>query len=514
MDQPATASVAGKPTSPGARVAAAGAHPAPAATLVIFGAHGDLTKRLLMPSLYNLAGAGLLDDAFRVIAVDRVESDDQHWRDELTSTMQEFTHDKTAEFYVEKVDETAWNWVTQRISYVQADFSKPEDIARLKERVQGNAIFYLAIADRFFGDVVEQLGKAGLLQEAPDAFRRVVIEKPFGSDLGSAKKLNARILQQASESQIFRIDHFLGKETVQNIMALRFANGVFEPLWKRDHIDYVEITATETVGVEQRGAFYEPTGALRDMVPNHMFQLLSMVAMEAPNSFDAEAVRNEKAKLLQAIHPVRPEDVVRGQYEAGEVLGKKINAYRDEPNVSKTSNTETYIALRLLIDNWRWAGVPFYVRTGKCLHGRLTQVVIHFRKPPFMLFRDAGVDSLPPNTLTLEIQPEEGVLLALTAKHPGPKMALSPIDLRFRYSDAFQMAPNVGYETLIYDCLIGDSTLFQRADMIEASWAAIDPAIKEAGEAPEFYQAGSEGPEGAHALLAKDGHAWSTLSQE
>jgi glucose-6-phosphate 1-dehydrogenase len=513
MDQPASASVAGKPTSPGARVAAAGAHPAPAATLMIFGAHGDLTKRLLMPSLYNLAGAGLLDDGFKVIGVDRVESDDQHWRDELTSTMQEFTHDKTAEFYVEKVDEKAWDWVAQRLTYVQADFTKPEDMDKLKTHVQGNAIFYLAIAARFFGDVVEQLGKAGLLQETPDAFRRVVIEKPFGSDLDSAKKLNARIRKQAGESQFFRIDHFLGKETVQNIMALRFANGIFEPLWKRDHIDYVEITATETVGVEQRGAFYEPTGALRDMVPNHMFQLLSMVAMEAPNSFDAEAVRNEKAKLLQAIHPVRPEDVVRGQYTAGVVLDKKINAYRDEPNVSKTSNTETFIALRLLIDNWRWAGVPFYVRTGKCLHGRLTQVVIHFRKPPFMLFRDTGVDSLAPNTLTLEIQPDEGLLLALTAKHPGPKMALSPIDLRFRYSDAFQMAPNVGYETLIYDCLIGDSTLFQRADMIEASWAAVDPAIKEAGDAPEFYAAGSEGPEGAQALLAKDGHAWSKLSE-
>jgi len=511
MVQPATASVAGKPTSPGARVSAAGAHPAPQATLVIFGAHGDLTKRLLMPSLYNLAGAHLLDDGFAVIGVDRVPSDDQQWRDELTSTMQEFTHDKTAEFYVEKVDETAWGWVTQRLSYLQADFTNADDMAKLKDHVQGNAIFYLAVAARFFGEVVEQLGKAGLLKEEENTFRRVVIEKPFGSDLDSAKQLNARILQQAAESQIFRIDHFLGKETVQNIMALRFANGIFEPLWKRDHIDYVEITATETVGVEQRGAFYEPTGALRDMVPNHMFQLLSMVAMEPPNSFEAEAVRGEKAKLLQAIHPVRPQDVVRGQYAAGEVLGNTIKAYRDEPNVSKTSNTETYIALRLLIDNWRWAGVPFYIRTGKCLHGRQTEVVIHFRKPPFALFRDTGVESLTPNVLTLEIQPDEGLLLALTAKHPGPKMLLSPIDLRFRYSDAFQMAPNVGYETLIYDCLIGDSTLFQRADMIEASWAAVDPAIKEGGEAPELYAAGSEGPQGAHDLLAKDGHSWSSL---
>jgi glucose-6-phosphate 1-dehydrogenase len=514
MDQPATGSVAGKPNSSGARVSAAGAHPAPKATLVIFGAHGDLTKRLLMPSLYNLAGAELLDDGFRVVGVDRVASGDAQWRDELTSAMQEFTHDPTAEFYVEHVDEKTWGWVTQRLSYVQADFSMPEDIAKLKAHVEGNAIFYLAIASRFFGDVVEQIGKAGLLTETPDAFRRVVIEKPFGADLESAKKLNARILQQATEKQIFRIDHFLGKETVQNIMALRFANGIFEPLWKRDHIDYVEITATETVGVELRGAFYEPTGALRDMVPNHMFQLLSMVAMEAPNSFDAEAVRSEKAKLLQAIHPVRPQDVVRGQYEAGEVMGKHVNAYRDEPNVSKSSNTETYVALRLLIDNWRWAGVPFYVRTGKSLHGRQTEVVIHFRKPPFALFRDTGVESLAPNTLTLEIQPDEGLALAITAKQPGPKMILAPIDLRFRYRDAFKMAPNVGYETLIYDCLIGDPTLFQRADMIEASWAAVDPAIKEAGDAPELYAAGSEGPEGANTLLTRDGHAWSTLRVE
>jgi len=506
--------VASKPTSPGARVSAAGASPAPLATLVIFGAHGDLTKRLLMPALYNLAGAGLLDDGFKIVGVDRVELDANHWRDELTSTMQEFTHDPTAEFYVEKIDEKNWGWVTQRLSYVQADFSKPEDIAKLKEHVQGNVVFYLAVAARFFGDVVEQLGHAGLLNEGENAFRRVVIEKPYGEDLESAKKLNARVLAQAKETQIFRIDHFLGKETVQNIMALRFANGIFEPIWKRDHIDYVEITATETIGVEQRGAFYEPTGALRDMVPNHMFQLLSMIAMEPPNSFDAEAVRSEKAKLLQAVHPVRPEDVVRGQYSAGTVMGHSVAAYRDEPHVAKDSATETYVALRFTIDNWRWGGVPFYVRTGKCLKGRQTEVVIHFRKPPYALFRDTGVESLLPNTLTLDIQPHEGMTLSITAKHPGPKMTLAPIDLRFLYKDEFQLAPNVGYETLIYDCLIGDPTLFQRADMIEASWAAVDPAIehaKQSGDVPEFYEAGSAGPAGADALLAREGHAWSGL---
>jgi len=276
----------------------------------------------------------------------------------------------------------------------------------------------------------------------------------------------------------------------------------------------VEITAAETIGVEQRGAFYEPTGALRDMVPNHLFQLLSMVAMEPPNSFDAEAVRNEKAKLLEAIHPVRHEDVVRGQYAAGTVQGHPVAAYRDEPNVAHDSTTETYVALRLEIDNWRWAGVPFYLRTGKSLHGRQTEVVVHFRKPPFALFRETEVDALAANVLTLDIQPFEGLTLSISAKHPGPQMLLAPVQLRFQYKDAFRLEPNVGYETLIYDCLIGDSTLFQRADMIEASWAVVDPAIKQAGEQPELYAAGSAGPAGAEALLARDGHSWATLKEE
>ncbi len=518
MDQkPALKSVTTRPTLGSGNIPAAGAHKAPAATLVIFGAHGDLTKRLLMPALYDLAADDLLDDGFRVIGVDRVASDDAQWRDELTKTMQEFTHDKTAEFYVEHVDETHWGWVTQRLSYVQADFTKPEDIKRLGEHATGNVVFYLAIASRFFGDVVEKLGEAGLLKETEGAFRRVVIEKPYGEDLESAKKLNARVLAQAEESQVFRIDHFLGKETVQNIMALRFANGIFEPLWRRDHIDYVEITAAETVGVEGRGAFYEPTGALRDMVPNHLFQLLSMIAMEPPNSFDAEAVRSEKAKLLQAVQPVRPEDVVRGQYGAGTVLGHTSVAYREEPNVAPDSRTETYVALRLHIDNWRWGGVPFYLRTGKHLHGRQTEVVVHFRKPPYALFKDTEVDVMTPNVLTLDIQPHEGLTLTLSAKHPGPKMALSPVQLRFQYKDAFQMAPNVGYETLIYDCLIGDSTLFQRADMIEASWAVVDPAIQHAKlptDIPELYPTGSAGPAGADTLLAQSGHSWKELSEE
>jgi glucose-6-phosphate 1-dehydrogenase len=509
-------SVTSQPSALHDRLAAAGAHPAPPATLVIFGAHGDLTKRLLMPSLYNLASGKLLDDKFHVIGVDLADGDDDEWRNGLTATMQEFTKDPNAEFYVKQIDESAWGWVTQRLTYLKADFTKPEDMAKLKEQITGNAIFYLAVAARFFGPVVDQLGQAGLLKEDGEAFRRIVIEKPFGEDLASAKTLNARILAQADERQVFRIDHFLGKETVQNIMALRFANGIFEPVWRRDHIDFVEITAAETIGVETRGKFYEPTGALRDMVPNHLFQLLSMVAMEPPNSFDAEAVRDEKAKLLMAIRPVPVDDVVRGQYAAGRLMDHDVPGYKQEKDVAADSRTETYVALRLTIENWRWAGVPFYLRTGKRMAARRTEVAIHFRKPPFALFRGTDNDELTENVLTLTVQPHEGMTLSLTAKHPGPKMDLAPIMLQFHYEDAFKMAPNVGYETLIYDCLIGDPTLFQRADMIEASWAVVDPAIqraKQADDVPEDYAAGSAGPDCADKLLARDNHRWKTLRQ-
>ena len=419
-------------------------------------------------------------------------------------------------FYVKSIDQDVWGWVTQRLTYLKADFTKPEDMAKLKQQVTGNAVFYLAVAARFFGPVVDQLGQSGLLKEDEGAFRRIVIEKPFGEDLASAKTLNARILAQADEKQVFRIDHFLGKETVQNIMALRFANGIFEPVWRRDHIDYVEITAAETIGVEKRGKFYEPTGSLRDMVPNHLFQLLSMIAMEPPNSFDAEAVRDEKAKLLMAIRPVPVADVVRGQYAAGKLMGHDVPGYKQEPDVAAASRTETYVALRLTIENWRWAGVPFYLRTGKRLGARRTEVAIHFRKPPFALFRTTDAEELTENVLTVTVQPHEGMTLALTAKHPGPEMVLAPINLQFHYEDAFKMIPNVGYETLIYDCLIGDPTLFQRADMIEASWAVVDPAIqhaKQADDVPQDYAAGSQGPACADALLTRDNHRWKIFQQ-
>jgi len=488
----------------------------PPCTLVIFGAHGDLTKRLLTPALYNLIGAEALDDAFRVIGVDRVEGSDQAWRDELGKTMQEFTQDPNAEFYTPTINQTWWGDLSKRFEYYQADFTDLKQLEALKEKITGNAVFYLAVASRFFGTVVENIGQVGLTKESDNVFRRIVIEKPFGSDLESARELNARILKVVDEHQIYRIDHFLGKETVQNIMAIRFGNGIFEPLWRREFIDSVQITAAETVGVEGRGAFYEPTGALRDMIPNHLFQLLAMVAMEPPNSFSAETVRNAKEQLFEAIRPVSPEDAVRGQYTAGQVEGRDVLAYKDSPGVAKDSHTETYVALKLEIDNWRWSGVPFYMRTGKSMKGRRTEVVVRFKTAPFAIFQDTPVDKLTPNDLVLNIQPTQGLTLNISAKVPGQKMELSGVEMKFRYEDAFKLTPNVGYETLLYDCLTGDATLFQRADNIEAAWRVVDPALKMwAADAngPEPYAAGSEGPDGAEQLLKRDGRAWASLTK-
>lgn len=485
---------------------------APPCTLVIFGAGGDLTKRLLMPSLYDLATTRRLDDGFKVHGVDLAQQDTDAWRKSLTDTMQSFTTDKTAEFYVPKLNDESWKWVTDRLSYQVGDFSQDETFAGIKAAIgDGSAIFYCAVAARFFGTVVDGLGKAGLLQQTDGMFRRVVIEKPFGSDLPSAQALNARILQHAEESQFYRIDHFLGKDTVQSIMAVRFGNGMFEPTWRREYIDHIEITAAETVGVEGRGKFYEPTGALRDMVPNHMFTLLSMVAMEPPIAYDAEAVRSEKAKLMQAIRPLTPADAVRGQYTAGAEFGKPVPGYREEPNVAPDSRTETYVALRLHIDTWRWAGVPFYIRTGKRLSGRKTEISVHYKPAPYRVF---GAAATTPNVLRLLIDPEEGIDVQFAAKRPGPEMALGRVVSSMRYKDYFDERPNVGYETLLYDCMLGDGTLFQRADAIEASWAALEPVLeswaKGEGEV-ENYGAGSSGPAGADALLAADGRTWTKL---
>jgi glucose-6-phosphate 1-dehydrogenase len=489
-----------------------GDQPAPACTLVVFGAAGDLTKRLLMPALYNLAGAGLLDEKLQIIGVDRAEFTDEGWRVSLTDTMQSFTTDTTAEFHAASIDSQEWGWIRERLFYVKGDFDQPDLYAGLSRRVTGNVVFYLAVAARFFGPVVDHLGAAGLLQETAGSFRRVVIEKPFGSDFASARDLNQRILKQADESQFFRIDHFLGKETVQNILAVRFANTIFEPVWRREYVDHVQITAAETIGVEQRGAFYEQTGALRDMVPNHMFQLLCMTAMEPPNSLDAKSIRDEKMKLVEAIRPVAPQDAARGQYGVGAVLGREAPAYRGEARVASDSRTETYAALKLTIENWRWQGVPFYIRTGKHLADRRTEIAIQFKKAPFSLFRDTAVETITPNILRLQIDPFEGTAMGFNAKIPGPKMHLGRVVTTFRYSDFFKETPNVGYETLIYDCMTGDATLFQRADNIESSWAVVDPLLEDwAKGEPEIYAAGGTGPVSADELLARDGRRWFNL---
>jgi len=500
---------------------------APPCAMVIFGAAGDLTKRLIVPSLYNLVNAKRLSNGFRLVAVDHNESTVEQWRDGLTATMKEFAC-RGGEFQVDHINQAAWQWLTDRMTYLQGDFSDPRAYSRLREHLAqldstagtaGNYLFYLAVSDRFFGSVVDGLAMAGLVAEGDDRWRRVVIEKPFGHDLPSAKALNAKILKVLNEDQIYRIDHFLGKETVQNIMALRFANGMFEPLWNRQHIDHIQITAAETVGVERRGKFYESTGALRDMVPNHMFQLLAMTAMEPPISFDANAVRGKKAEVIEAIRPFGParvlKDVVRGQYDAGIVLGKPVQAYRKEPDVAPDSKIETFFACKLQIDNWRWAGVPFYLRTGKYLKRRWTEIAIRFHQAPYTLFRDTEVERMNPNWMVLRIQPDEGIALNFAAKCPGPTVKLSTVSMDFAYKTYFKIACNTGYETLLYDCMIGDATLFQRADNIEAGWRAVQPILDVWANDPprDFpnYMAGSSGPAAADELLTRDGRAWRPL---
>ncbi|NHO32542.1 glucose-6-phosphate dehydrogenase [Acetobacter fallax] len=496
-------------------VAPSGVRSAPDCTLVIFGAHGDLTKRLLVPALYDLKVSGLLPDRFRVIGIDRAEDTTDGWRAGLTGMMENFTKDPTAEFYTPKIDETVWTWLAERLSYVRADFTDPAALRDIGSDIDGNVVFYLAVPARFFAPAIEALGKAGLTEEPDGMFRRVVIEKPFGTDLQSAKDLNSHILAVLKEEQIFRVDHFLGKETVQNILAMRFGNVIFEPIWHRDYIDNIQITAAETVTVESRAAFYEATGALRDMVPNHLFQLLAMIAMEPPASFAPEKVRTSKQTLFESILPIKPEDVVRGQYAAGTVKGKPVTAYRDSPGVAADSDTETYVAMKLEVQNWRWAGVPFYIRTGKAMSNRLAEIVVEFRVPPLTLFPSAHAHSPPPNRVILNVQPVQGVTICFGAKKPGPEMRLVDVQSRFRYPDFFVREPNVGYETLLYDCLCGDATLFQRADNIETAWSAVEPVLagwREGKTAPELYEAGSAGPGGADELLARDGRAWHPIA--
>jgi glucose-6-phosphate 1-dehydrogenase len=502
---------------------------APPCAMVIFGAAGDLTKRLIVPALYNLVDAKQLPNAFQLVGVDLAAKTAEEWRQDLTDAMQGFVG-SAGEFQADHVDQTTWRWLTDRMSYLQGDLEDPGTYRRLGEHLAGldkiagtagNHLFYLAVADRFFAVAVAGLGAAGLVMEGDGKWRRVVIEKPFGHDLPSAKALNAEILTTLQEHQIYRMDHFLGKETVQNIMALRFANGLFEPLWNRQHIDHIQITVAETVGVEHRARFYEKTGALRDMVPNHVFQLLAMTAMEPPVSFDADAVRAKKAEVLEAVRPFNHRrvlrDVVRGQYDAGTVLGAAVPAYRQEPDVAPDSNAETFVACKLKIDNWRWAGVPFYLRTGKRMKRRWTEIAIRFYQAPYTLFRGTHVERMNPNWMILRIQPEEGIALEFAAKRPGPSVRLGTVSMDFAYKTYFKMACNTGYETLIYDCMIGDATLFQRADNVEDGWRVVQPILDAWADSPprDFpnYVAGGSGPAAADALLARDGRAWRPLDE-
>lgn len=485
--------------------------------MVIFGAGGDLTKRKLMPALYNLAKSNLLPEQFAIIGVSIESYSSEQFRDLMTKDIREYG-DVT-------VDLETWNDFVGKLHYVSGDFGDPGLFKKLGEKLAqvekeqgtgGNVLFYLAIAPGFFTQVVNQLGAAGLTKQDDHKWRRVVIEKPFGHDLPSAVELNQALVKVLDEKQIYRIDHYLGKETVQNILAFRFANGIFEPVWNRRYVDHVQVTVAEELGVELRGGYYEKAGALRDMVPNHIFQLITLTAMEPPISFDAEAVHDEQTKVLRAIQPLSPERVldhaVRGQYDAGTVNGRHVQAYRAEPNVAPDSKTPTFVAMALHIDNWRWAGVPFYLRTGKRMSRRVTQVVIRFRRPPFVLFRKTPVNAIDPNELVINIAPTEGICLNFEAKIPGPVVRLGAVNMDFQYSDYFGTTPSTGYETLLYDCMMGDPTLFQRADMVESGWAVVQPILDVWKALPprDFpnYAAGSWGPSQADELLRREGREW------
>jgi glucose-6-phosphate 1-dehydrogenase len=482
----------------------------------MFGAAGDLTKRKLLPAIYNLKASGLLPRQLAVVGVTRKEKSHEQFREEQSKDIREFA--------TRPVDEALWKEIRGALYYQAGEFTDPatysklgallEDVAR-DHATGGNVLFYLATPPDFFGEIVKRLGEAGLTEQTDDAWRRVVIEKPFGRDFDSARALNAQLRAVLEESQIYRIDHYLGKETVQNIMVLRFANGLFEPVWNRRYVDHVQIMVAETVGVEDRGNYYETAGVVRDMVQNHMFQLLALVAMEPPTSFEADAVRDEKVKVLKAVRSMKPEDVlaraVRGQYGPGEVAGHAVPGYRSEPKVSPASITETYAALALQVENWRWAGVPFYLRSGKRLARRDTEIVIQFRRPPLLLF-DEREEQVEPNRLVLHIQPDEGIEIRMKAKHPGPTMELNTVKLEFSYKQFGETSAATGYERLLYDSMIGDSTLFHRADMVEEAWRIATPVVDLWASLPprDFpnYAAGSWGPAAADALIQQDGRSW------
>jgi glucose-6-phosphate 1-dehydrogenase len=491
--------------------------PADPCVMVIFGAGGDLTRRKLAPALINLRRSGFLPDRFAIVAVVRGEVEEGGFRTKLLDDVNRFLEPKLTD------DERAW--LGDRLSLVKGNLDDAGTYERLKARLDElslpGALFYLAVPPTLFGTIARGLGAAGLARmdghALQGAWRRIVVEKPFGHDAASARALNRELASCFDEAQIYRIDHYLGKETVQNLMVFRFANGIFEPVWNRRYIDHVQITVAESVGVEGRGGYYETAGALRDMVQNHLFQLLALTAMEPPNSFEADRVRDERVKVLRAIHPFDADavahDVVRGQYRAGLIDGTPAVAYRDEPTVDPHSTTETFVALKLTIDNWRWADVPFYLRTGKRLTRRVSEIAIRFKSPPLLLFRDQCAHQVIPNTLIVRIQPDEGISLRFQAKLPGPDLSLGLVRMEFKYKDYFGARPSTGYETLLYDVMTGDSTLFHRADMVETGWDVVEPLLEAWQQSPdgvEPYDAGAWGPSLADALLARDGREWRT----
>ncbi len=484
---------------------------APPCVLVIFGVSGDLAARKLLPALHALAVDDLLDEETHVVGVSRREWDDAELRRRMRDAVREFTG--------EAFDENAWRRLESRMHHVRVASDSPDDYARLAATVRGveaslgpdvERVFYLAVPPSAFAPSAHALAAAGLLEGAAEGRARLVVEKPFGTDLESARALNRELQAVAPERALFRIDHYLGKETVQNLLVFRFANGMFEPLWNARYVDHVQITVAESLGVGSRGDYYEEAGALRDMVQNHLFHVLALVAMEPPVAFEADAVRDEKVKVLRALRPVDRARIdaicVRGQYTRGAPLGKEIPGYLEAPGVADGSTTETFVALEVHVDNWRWSGVPFYVRTGKALPRKASEIAIHFKDVPHRLF--AG--DLEANVLALRIQPDEGMSLRFQTKVPGPEMATLPVTMEFRYGTSFGESPPEAYERLLLDALLGDGTLFTRSDEVEASWRWCGAlrAAWEAASPPEPYAAGTWGPEGADALLARSGRRW------
>ncbi len=488
---------------------------------VIFGVTGDLAHRLVIPALYNLAEAKLLPEKFCVVGVTRTETQSKTLNADLMAGLKKFA--------TRPVDAQVAQQLFGCMTSIHADPSEPGSFAALaahlhkiaEQRGITNFLFYLAVPPAGFKPISEALGHHGLLREHDGAWRRLVVEKPFGTDLKSAKQLNHDLLALLNEHQIYRIDHYLGKETVQNILVFRFANGMFEPIWNRNHIDHIQITVSETLDVGRRGSFYEATGALRDMVPNHLFQLLALVAMEPPSRFDAHSVRSEKGEALAAIQTQSETEAlqnsVRGQYIAGLIGEREVSDYRDTEKVAPDSVVETYAALKLTIDNWRWAGVPFYLRTGKALTAKRTEVAIRFKQAPFSMFRATEIERISQNYLVIGIEPTEGITLQFNTKVPGPAVTIDGVEMKFKYKDYFKVAPSTGYETLIYDCMIGDNILFQRADSVEAGWQAVQPFLdawkKAGGDGLAMYQAGTDGPEAAQELLARDGRRWRDIGE-